>query len=332
MASNFGNCISIGIAFISRADIEPDKNIFFEGDIVGQQPNIRVIIWNRAMMTEEEFSAFLEEVYKYWKDHFYCNQDKTIFQFFTKELIQEIIQLQKEWVNPAIDLQVNLARIISFFANHLACDTPKLDFLLLLNCLCAKALYFDRKLVSKQKNPERLHDLLEVNKENIRIQSFFLKYIVDLLNAHPALHQEIKQLGGNDAVMFESAKTGFKLLTDMFLNQEIPEEIVSLSIQQQICGSTCFLFFFCLQDPRLAKQVIQKFQPTHPRLRRFLIGRSHITLVLVWRMFHMDIINKLRRIPNSFVAKLMMTIGIFPEFVPSNHYTRRFLSLPMHPK
>jgi len=166
------------------------------------------------------------------------------------------------------------------------------------------------------------HDFLEVHEQKIRVQSF----IFNLLNSHPALREEIKQLGGNDAVMFESAKTGFRLLTDMFLNQEIPEEIVSLSIQQQICGSTCFLFFLYLQDTRLAKQVIQKFQSAHPRLRRFLIGRSHITLVLVWRMFYMD------RIPNSFVAKLMMTIGVFPEFVPSNHYTRRFLSLPMHPK
>ena len=278
------------------------------------------------MMTEEEFSAFLEEVYKYWKNHFYCSQDKTIFQFFTKELIQGIIQLQKEWVNPAIDLQVKLARIISFFANHLACDTPKRNFLLLLNCLCAKALYFDRKLVSKQKNPERLHDLLEVNKENIRVQSFFLKYMVNLLNAHPALREEIKQLYGNNAVMFESAETGFKLLTNLFLNQKIPEEIVSLSIQQQICESTSFLIFLHLQDPRLAKQVIQKFRSAHPRFRHFLIRRSHLTLVLVWRMFHID------RIPNSFVTKLMMTIGVFPEFVPSNYFTRKFLSLRIHPK
>ena len=237
--------------------------------------------------------------------------------------------MQKEWVDPEIDLKEKLVRIIYFLAHHLECITPKQTFLLLLNCLCSNSLHFDRKMVySKKKKTEDLHDFLEVHEKKIRVQSF----IFNLLNSHPALCEEIKQLCGNDEVMFDSAKTGFKLLTDLFLNQEIPEEIVSLSIQKQICGSTCFLFFFSYQEPRMAKQVIQKFRSAHPRFRRFLIGRSHITLFLIWRMFHMDRINKLRRIPNSFVSKLMMTIGFFPEFVPSNHFTRRFLSLPIHTK
>ena len=318
-----GPIVSICLALVTRNEVDDDRPLFHQdnGKRIGNIPNILVQIWNRAMMTENEYAEFLEDAYKSWKDRFYGKEDKTFFVFFTKERIREIIQLQKEWVDPEIDLKDKLARIISFLAHHLGCVTPKQTFLLLLNCLCSNSFHFDRKMVCSKK-----HDFLEVHEQKIRVQSF----IFNLLNSHPALCEEIKQLGGNDAVMFESAKTGFRLLTDMFLNQEIPEEIVSLKIQKQICGSTCFLFFFSLQDPRLAKQVIQKFQSVHPRFRRFLIGRSHLTLVLVWRMFHMDDVNKLRRIPNSFVAKLMMTIGFFPEFVPSNRFTMWFLSLPMN--
>lgn len=58
--------------------------------------------------------------------------------------------------------------------------------------------------------------------------------MVDLLNAHPALREEIKQLCGNDADMFESAKTGFKLLTYLFLNQKIPDSVIPLAVQRFI--------------------------------------------------------------------------------------------------
>lgn len=318
-----GPIVSISLALVTRNEVDDDRPLFHQvdGKRIGNIPNILVQIWNRAMMTEKEYADFLEDAYKSWKDRFYGKEDKTFFEFFTKERIREIIQLQKEWDDPEIDLKEKLARIISFLAHYLGCVTPKQTFLLLLNCLCSNSFHFDRKMVFSKK-----HDFLEVHKQKIRVQSF----IFNLLNSHPALCEEIKQLDGNDAVMFESAKTGFKLLTDMFLNQEIPEEIVSLSIQQQICESTSFLFFLHLQDPRLAKQVIQKFRSAYPRFWRFLIGRSHLTLVLVLRMFRRDDNNKIRRIPNSFVAKLMMTIGFFPEFVPSNHFTRLFLSLPMH--
>lgn len=328
--------ISICLALILRTQVESDKFFFGDdGKPDGFTPNILVIIWNRAMMSEEEFSDFLENAYCSWKKKHHGSrgsEDQEFVSFFTRKVIQEIIKLQEVFVNPTLDLEVKISMIISFLVHYLKCDTPNRKFLLLLNCLCSKALYFDRKLVSNQKYPKRLYELLIVNETNVQIQSFFLKYMVDLLNAHPALHHEIQNLSGNNEVMFDSAKTGFKLLTDLFLKQEIPEEITSLAVQRRICGSMCFLFFLCLQEPRLAKQVLQKFRSAHPRFLRFLIERSHITLVLVWRMFHMDRINKLRRIPNSFVAKLMMTIGIFPEFIPSNHFTRCFLSLPMHPK
>lgn len=326
-----GSIVSIFLALVTRNEVDDDRPLFhpIDGKRIGNIPNILVQIWNRAMMTEKEYADFLEDAYKSWKDIFYGKEDKTFFEFFTKERIREIIQLQKEWVDPEIVLKDKLLRVISFLAHHLGCVTPKQTFLLLLNCLCANSFHFDRKMVcSKKKKTEDLYDFLEVHEQKIPVQSF----IFNLLNSHPNLREEIKQLVGNDAVMFESAKTGFRLLTDLFLNQEIPEKIVSMSIQKQICGSTCLLFFFSYQDPRLAKQVILKFRSIHPRFRRFLIARSHFTLFLAWRMFHMDIINKLRRIPNSFVSKLMMTIGVFPDFVPSNHYTRRFLSLPMHPK
>jgi len=318
-----GPIVSISLALVTRNEVDDDRPLFHRvhGKRIGNIPNILVQIWNRAMMTENEYADFLEDAYKSWKELFYGKEDKTFFVFFTKERIRAIIQLQKEWVDPKIDLKEKISRIISFLAHHLECITPKQTFLLLLNCLCANSFHFDRKMVYSKK-----HDFLEVHEQKIRVQSI----IFNLLNFHPNLREEIKQLAGNDAVMFESAKTGFKLLADLFLNQEIPEEIVSMSIQKQICGSTCFLFFFSYQDPRLAKQVILKFRSIHPRFRRFLIGRSHITLFLVCRMFRRDAINKLKRIPNSFVSKLMMTIGFFPEFIHSNYFTRKFLSLPMH--
>jgi len=334
MTLSISKFTTICLALIFRTEVEYDRFFFGDnGKQAGFTPNILVLIWNRAMMSEEEFSDFLENAYKSWKDKHYSSrgsEDKDFVRFFTRRMIKKIIQLQKVWVDPALDIEVKLSLVISFLVNHLRCDTPNRIFLLLLNCLCSKALYFDRKLVSNQKNQQRLFDLLIDNETNVQVQSFFLKYMVDLLSSDHNLRQEINILSGNDEIMFESAKIGFKLLTDMFLNQEIPEEITSLAIQHRICESTSFLFFLHLQELQLTKQMIQKFQPVHPRFRRFLIRRSHLSLVLVWRMFRRDDANKLPRIPNSFVAKLMMTIGFFPEFVSRNSFTMWFLSLPMH--
>ena len=77
-------------------------------------------------------------------------------------------------------------------------------------------------------------------------------------------------------------------------------------------------------------KVFRKFYPIqtmHPKFRNFLIGKGKFLFFLVWRLFHQDKENNLRRIPNSLVAKLMMTIGFLPEMKRSSHDFKRFLSI-----
>jgi hypothetical protein len=45
------------------------------------------------------------------------------------------------------------------------------------------------------------------------------------------------------------------------------------------------------------------------------------------RLFCQDKTNSLRRIPNSLVTKLMITIGFLPELKRSSHDFKHFLSI-----
>jgi hypothetical protein len=278
------------------------------------------IILSRTTMSKPEFDAYLKSI----------GEDIHFWNLFTDEIVCELLQLREEYANPEIQLEITLDRTLSFFMKHWKYETPNQVFLLFFQCLSSKCFYFNRKRIGKkwnQKNDGYMLQTLKRNEENLRIQSFFYRKLVDLIISIPSFLNLDTSWKQNQEI---EALKSFILITRIFLYREIPDEIVSLPIQRQICETTSFLLYSCVKDPRFVKQLIRKFQLIHRSVRRFLIGRSHITLVLVFRLFRRDAINKLKRIPNSFVSKLMMTIGIFPEFVPSNHFTRRFLSLPMH--
>lgn len=282
------------------------------------------IILSLTTMSKPELDAYLKSI----------GEDIHFWNLFTEEIVCELLQLREEYANPEIQLEISLDRTLSFFVKHLKCETPNQVFLLFFQCLSSKCFYFNRKRIGKkwnQKNDGYMLQTLKRNEDNLRIQSFFYRKLVDLIISIPSFQKETRLSLNLDTSLkqkqeFEALK-GFIQITRIFLERKISDEIVSLPIQQQICETTSFLLYSCVKDPRFMKQLIRKFHLIHRSVRRFLIGTSHITLVLAWRMFHMDRINKLKRIPNSFVSKLMMTIGIFPEFIPNNHFTRRFLSL-----
>ena len=281
--------------------------------------NMQIILC-RTTMSKPELDAYLKSI----------GEDINFWNLFTDEIVCELLQLREEYANPEIQLEISLDRTLSFFMKHFKYETLNQVFLLFFQCLSSKCFYFNRKRIGKkwnQKNDGYMLQTLKRNEDNLRIQSFFYRKLVDLIISTPSflnLDTSWKQ-----KQEFEALK-GFILITRIFLYREIPDEIVSLPIQQQICETTSFLLISCLKDPRFVKHLIQKFQLIHRSVRTHFIRTSNFGLVLVFRLFRRDAINKLKRIPNSFVSKLMMTIGIFPEFVPSNHFTRKFLSLPMH--
>jgi hypothetical protein len=100
-------------------------------------------------------------------------------------------------------------------------------------------------------------------------------------------------------------------MTTLFFKKNIPFNRISLPIQQQICESTSSLMYSIFGDNLIGYQVLQKFYPVqsmHPKFRRFLIGRSYFTILLISRIFYLSWINKFQKIPKSFVSKLMIPI------------------------
>ena len=102
------------------------------------------------MMEKPDFIAYLRENHKWWLVNHYKNEDWTFFDCFTKDIIQELIQLREEYANPEIQIEITLRRIISFLTCHLAPDTPKKNFFLFLQCLSSKCFHFDRKGCGKK--------------------------------------------------------------------------------------------------------------------------------------------------------------------------------------
>jgi len=326
------NFVSFCLQFITNTNIKKGRTAYkrFSRDVLGVYPSIHDYIINRTMMEHAEFIAFLRENYKWWLENHYKNEDKTFFDCFTKDIIKELIQLREEYANPEIQIEITLGKSLSFFMCNLVCDTPNKKFFLFLQCLSSKCFHFDRKGCGKKwkrKRETSLLDYLKDNQKYIRIQSFFFANLVGL----PTLLQEIENLRENHARMFDSMTVGFKLMTTLFLKKNIPFDRISLPIQQQICESTSSLMHSIFRDNLIGYQVLRKFhtfQNMHPKFRRFLIGRSYFGFILVWRMFHQDEQNKIRRIPNSFVTKLMMTKGFLPLISrQTSQHIKRFLSI-----
>ena len=285
------------------------------------------IILSLTTMSKPELDAYLKSI----------GEDINFWNLFTDEIVCELLQLREEYANPEIQLEISLDRILSFFMKHLKYETPNQVFLLFFQCLSSKCFYFNRKRIGKkwnQKNDGYMLQTLKRNEGNLQIQSFFYRKLVDLIISIPSFQKETRlSLNLNTSLKekqeFEALK-GFIQITNIFLHRKISDEIVSLPIQQQICETTSFLLYSCVKDPRFVKQLIRKFQLIHRSVRTHFIRTSNFGLVLVFRLFRRDAINRLKRISNSFVSKLIMTIGIFPEYFQANHFTKKFLSLPMH--
>jgi hypothetical protein len=328
---HFMNFVSFCLQFITKNCIKKGQIAYkrFSNDVLGVFPSIHEYIINRTMMEKPDFIAYLRENHKWWLVNHYKNEDWTFFDCFTKDIIQELIQLRKDYANPEIQIEITLGRIISFLRCHLAPDTPKKNFFLFLQCLSSKCFHFDRKGCGKKwksKKETYLLDYLKENEKYIRIQSFFFANLVGL----PTLSQEIENLRENDARMFDAMTVGFKLMTTLFLKKNIPFDRISPPMQQQICESTSSLMYLISRDTLIGYQVLQKFYPVqnmHPKFRRFLVGKGTFLFFLVWRLFHLNDQNNLRRIPNSFVAKLMMTKGFLPKFDHSTPHIKRFLCI-----
>jgi len=325
------NAVAICLQFITRTWKKPDKHVYSPwcGTYMGNYPNLHDYIRNRAMMTKPEFEAYLLEKYKWWMSNYYKNEDRFFFNFFTKELMQEIIQLEEEWANPAIDLEATLAKIISFFMKHLEGNYhPKQTFVILMYILSSKCFYINRRSISKKWKDKLGCDFFldtQINR-NMRTQAFFFQSLVNFMTCNPSLLPIIQNFRENDARIFNSVSNGFKMLTTLFLKNNVPYPSLSCQIQQQICESSCNLLYGMNQDTllwyRMINQKFHSIQNMHPKFRRFLIGRSHFTLFLVLKLFH-----QVRRIPSSFSAKLMLTMGFFKKLVKPNHQIKRFLNI-----
>ena len=333
---HFMNFVSFCLQFITNTNNKKTREVYkrYSLEVLGLYPNIHQYIIHRTMMEKPDFIAYLRENHKRWLVNHYKNEDWTFFDCFTKDIIQELIQLREEYANPEIQIEITLRRIISFLTCHLAPDTPKKNFFLFLQCLSSKCFHFDRKGCGKKwksKKETYLLDCLRDNAKNIEVQCFFFTQLVGLLTFYPTLTQKIENLRENDARMFDAMSIGFKLMTTLFLKKNIPFDRISMPIQQQICESTSSLLYLISKDALIGYQILrkfQKFQNIHPKFRRFLIGRSYFGFILVWRLFHQDEQNKIRRIPNSFVAKSMMTKGFLPLISRQTpQHIKRFLSI-----
>lgn len=316
---HYANFVAVCLQFITRTRQKQDKRTQ-----IGNFPNLHSYIRNRAMMTKPEFNEYLGENYTWWKFNHYKNEDTFFFNFFTRELMEEIIQLEEEWANPAIDLEVILAKIVSFFMRHLVCESPNQTFLVQLHILSSKCFYIDRKYIAKkwdEKGNDRFSDIQI--KKKIRIQAFFYQTLVNFLIRNPSLLPEIENLQENDARIFNSISIGFKMLTTLFLKKNVQVQSLPYQLQQQMCESTCNLSYTVKHDGLLWYRMMNKkfysIQNMDQKFRRFLIGRSHFILMLIWRMFHQSELNKMEKISRSMCAKMMTANYTSPFYFMTAH-------------
>ena len=78
---------------------------------------------------------------------------------------------------------------------------------------------------------------------------------------------------------------------------------------------------------RMMNQKFHSTQNIDQKFRRFLIGRSHFLLMLIWHMFHQSELNKMEKISRSMCAKMMLTRRIFHRLFPANGNISVFLSM-----
>jgi hypothetical protein len=291
-------------------------------------------------MSASDFRKYLSENYKWWSQYSSYQEDARLFDFFLGPVMQEILVLKEEWANPAIDLEVTLARIIAFFMKHLDCDSPRQIFLILMHILSSKCFYVSRKTIAKKwrKKWKRTQiDLLsdvEIIRK-LRIQAFFFRELSNFFISNPSLKQVIFNFLKNDARLFYSISQGFKMLTTLFLTNDVPFPI---QLQTQICISSCnFVYRFEKEkNDKMWYQMMRRnfhlVQNMDKQIRVVLIRRSNLLFILIWRMFNQSHQNSIRRIPLSINVMLMPSRWYFYRFFPKNPIVQRFFGLPMHPE
>lgn len=339
MPDHFLNLIAFYISIITSIGYSPERNIYSFGyppKKVGVKPSFHRLVILRSKMSKAEFEEYLKKHYEYWYSSYYKYLDtKFIDHLSDPARMQELCRLQALYANQDVPLEIKLFQIYQFLITDLNCTTPKQNMVVFMQILSSKCFYFSRKRLGRRlkrsnKKTEFLYDLLRRCRDDIKIQSCIFKMMVELINTHQNLIQEIQRFDENTLRMWDAIYVGFELMSKLFSMGNIPDKIVCKNVQHQLCNSTSILCYLVSQDYLLGYKVFRKFYPIqtmYPKFRNFLLGKGRFLFFLVWRLFHSNSGNNLRRIPNSFVAKLMMSIGFLPEFARSSNNVKNFFSI-----
>jgi len=195
MPNHFLNLVAIYIAIITKRGFLPEKSIYsfgYSSKEVGKKPVFHGYIICRLTMSEGEFIEYLKQNYEYWF------KDSEFFDYFKKPgRIDEILQMQKMYANPEIELEIKLSEIVKFLITDLDCTTAEKKLLLYIQIISSKCFYFSRKSLGKnwshnKEKTEFLHDCLRICRHQIKIQSLFFKLLVDLIENQTNLKQKIE--------------------------------------------------------------------------------------------------------------------------------------------
>ena len=301
----------------------------YKGDI----RNIHEYILKRAIMEKTEFEAYLEEKSRWWWEYYYYSkEDKSFLDLFTKDMMLEILEIQKDFADSTIDIETKAARIISFFTSHLICESPFQTFLIFINILSSKYFYVDRKWTSKKlsRKIRKINVVRYINERNLKYQTFFFQSMVNFIISNQSIIPQIQKLRENDERMFGAISSGFTVLSSLFLRNNFLTPYVPVQIQQKISESSCNLMYAVERNDVLWYQMIHKnfhlIENMDQKFRVCLIRRSHLQMLLISRLFQLSESNKLKKISRSLCTKLMLTRRFFPKFFPQNHRISQFLS------
>jgi hypothetical protein len=338
MPNHFLNLIAFYVAIITSLGYSPERNICSYGtrEIVGVTPSFHHLVILRSTMSRLEFEEYLKTHYEYWYSSYYKYLDTKLIEHLIDPMrMQEVLRIQELYANKDVPFEIKFFEIYRFLITDLNCTTPEQKMLVFMQVLSSKCFYFTRKSLGRKwkqsiRKTEFLYDLLRRCRDDIQIQSYIFKMMVELVNTHQNLIQEIQRFDANTLRMWDAIYVGFELMSKLFSMGNIPNEIVCKEVQNQLCDSTLILCYLVSQEYLLGYKVFRKFYPIqtmHPKFRNFLLGKGKFLFFLVWRLFHLNDHNNLRRIPNSFVAKLMMSIGFLPEFARSSRTVKSFFSI-----
>ena len=201
MPNHFFNLIAFYIAIITGAGYSPDKNIYSFGrqrSILGVTPSLHHLMILHSRMSKEEFEEYLKTHYEFWFSSYYKYLDTKLIEYMANpERMQELLRIQAMYANQDVPFEIKLSEIYRFLITDLDCTTPEQKMLVFMQILSSKCFYFSRKsLGRKWKRSIRkrafMYELLRRCRDDIQIQSFFFKMMVELINNHQNLIQEIQ--------------------------------------------------------------------------------------------------------------------------------------------